>query len=184
MERLNDKKRNIPYILGARMRKVKEIREIIEENYDLKTFKEVYPESQLSKAPAPLSVKDIKVGNHRYILCYNSREARKDAADREAIVMSLREKIERNTKSLIGNKGYRKYLKIERETVKLNENKIETEAKFDGMWVLQTNMDWSSDKIALKYKELWQVEHLFRDFSGVPTGEEYFTYKTNLSQMQ
>jgi transposase len=167
VESLSDKKRNIPYILGARMRKVKEIREIIEENYDLKTFKEVYPESQLSKAPAPLSVKDIKVGDHRYILCYNSREARKDAADREAIVMSLREKIERNTKSLIGNKGYRKYLKIERETVKLNENKIETEAKFDGMWVLQTNMDWSSNQIALKYKELWQVEHLFRDLKSI-----------------
>lgn len=167
VESLSGQKRNIPYILGARMRKVKEIREIIEENYDLKTFKEVYPESQLSKAPAPLSVKDIKVGNHRYILCYNSREARKDAADREAIVMSLKEKVVRDPKSLIGNKGYRKYLKIERETIKLNENKIKTEAKFDGMWVLQTNLDWSSDQIALKYKELWQVENLFRDLKSI-----------------
>lgn len=167
VERLNDKKRNIPYILGARMRKVKEIREIIEENYDLTSFKEVYPERQLSKTPAPLSVKDIKVGDRRYILCYNSREARKDAADRESIVMSLKEKVERDPKSLIGNKGYRKYLKMERDMVKINENKIETEAKFDGMWVLQTNMDWSNDKIALKYKELWQVENLFRDLKSI-----------------
>lgn len=167
VERLNDKKRNIPYILGARMRKVKEIREIIEENYDLTSFKEVYPERQLSKAPAPLSVKDIKVGDRRYILCYNSREARKDAADRESIVMSLKEKVERDPKSLIGNKGYRKYLKMERNMVKIDENKIETEAKFDGMWVLQTNMDWSNDKIALKYKELWQVENLFRDLKSI-----------------
>lgn len=39
---LSDKKRNIPYILGTRMRKVKEIKEIIESHIDIDTFTEVY----------------------------------------------------------------------------------------------------------------------------------------------
>ncbi len=33
--------------------------------------------------------------------------------------------------------------------------------------MLKTNTDLPSDKIALKYKELWQVEHLFRDMKSI-----------------
>ena len=37
------------------------------------------------------------------------------------------------------------------------------ESRFDGKWVLKTNMDLSPEQIALKYKELWMVERVFRD---------------------
>lgn len=161
---LGGKKRNIPYILGARMRKVKEI---IESHIDIDTFTEVYPESRLSKAPAPLKVSEVKVGDRRYILCYNSREARKDAADRKAILESLKEKVKKNPGSLIGNKGYRKYLKIDTGTVKVDDNKIASSSKFDGLWVLQTNKEWSAERVALKYKQLLQIEHLFRDLKSI-----------------
>ena len=56
--------------------------------------------------------------------------------------MSLREKLASDPKSLVGNKGFRKYLSIDRETVSLNEGKIEEEARFDGKWVLRTNTDF------------------------------------------
>ena len=46
----------------------------------------------------------------RYIVCLNDDEARKDAADREAIVAALREQLRNGDKSLVGNKGYRRYL--------------------------------------------------------------------------
>ncbi len=36
------------------------------------------------------------------------------AADRQAILDSLQEKLKSNPKSLVGNKGYRKYLKLDR----------------------------------------------------------------------
>jgi hypothetical protein len=36
--------------------------------------------------------------------------------------------------------------------------KVEEEARFDGKWVLRTNTNLSAEKVALKYKELWQVE--------------------------
>jgi len=46
-------------------------------------------------------------------------------------------------------------------------DKVEYEALFDGKWVLTTNMDLAADKVALKYKELWQVERVFRDVKSI-----------------
>ncbi len=155
--------RRLSYILGVRMRKVKQARLLLAANQDISTYEEVYPESKKSKAQAPLKVKEVTIDGRRYILCYNSRQARKDKADRESILESLREKITSNAGSLIGNKGYRKYLKIDKKSVTINEEKIKSEAIFDGKWVLQTNLPWPARDIALKYKELWQVEHVFRD---------------------
>jgi transposase len=97
----------------------------------------------------------------------NSKQARKDAEDRKAIVESLQEQIKKGPKSLIGNKGYRKYVKLKGESVLIDENKIEADARFDGKWVLKTNTNFSSEQIALKYKELWQVEQVFRDIKSI-----------------
>jgi len=167
ISQLENDKRKLPYILGARMRKVSEIKTAIAAHQDLSTYKEVYAEKSDSKSPAPLKVKDVYVDSRRYILCYNSRQARKDAEDRKAIVESLTERLKSNPKSLVGNKGYRKYMKISRDTVELNEDKINSEAVFDGKWVLQSNLDWPAEKIALKYKELLQVEQVFRDIKSI-----------------
>ena len=157
--------RKIPYIFGARMRKVKEIREEVLSHPG--RYREVRPEGVLSKDPAPLKVKEVTLNNKRYIVCLNPKQARKDARDRQVITDSLQEKIKSNPKSLIGNKGYRKYLKIERESVSLNQDKIQWESRFDGKWVLVTNTDLSAEEAALKYKELWQVEQVFRDVKSI-----------------
>ena len=158
-------KEKIPYILGARMRKVKEIRQDVLSRAG--RYREVYPEGLTSKDPSPLKVKEVLVDGRRYLVCLNERQARKDAADRRAIIDALSEKIKENPKSLVGNKGYRKYLKIDRDTVSLNEQKIEEEKRFDGKWVLKTNTALTAEQVALKYKELWQVEQVFRDMKSV-----------------
>ena len=155
--------RKLSYILGVRMRKVKDARMLIANNQDTSTYEEVNCERNESKTPAPLKVKEVILDERRYVICYNSKQARKDKADREAILESLKEKLKGGAKSLIGNKGYRKYLKVDKETVEIDEQKIESESIFDGKWVLQTNLNWPPKEIALKYKELWQVEHVFRD---------------------
>jgi hypothetical protein len=72
-------------------------------------------------------------------LCRNEEEARKDAHDREAIVTSLREALRRGEKSLVGNKGYRRYLRAEGKAFSVDEKRIEEEARYDGTWVLRTN---------------------------------------------
>lgn len=153
--------RKIPYILGTRMRRVNEIKfEVLSRSG---SYSEVYPEGLTSKDPAPLKVKEVLHSEKRYIVCLNTRQARKDAADRDAIIASLKEQLKKGPKSLVGNKGYRKYLKLDKDSAHIDMHKVKYESRFDGKWVLTTNTDLPSEKIALKYKELWQVERVFRD---------------------
>jgi transposase len=49
----------------------------------------------------------------------------------------------------------------------MDQAKIEYESRFDDKWVLIANTDLSADQVALKYKALWQVEHVFRDVKSV-----------------
>ena len=96
------------------------------------------------------------------MVCLNQEEARKDAHDRETIVASLREQLKQGDKSLVGNRGFRKYLKQAKSKFEIDEKKIKQEARYDGKWVLRTNTDLSAADVALKYKQLWMVEHVFR----------------------
>jgi transposase len=165
MEKLEYPDRHIYYILGARLRKVNEIKRDVLSRPG--RYKEVYAEGKRSKDPAPLKVKEVRVNGNRYIVCVNTKQARKDAADRKAIIDSLTERIKKGPKNMIGNKGYRKYLKVTHGSITVDQDKIAAEAKFDGKWVLKTNTDLSTEKVALRYKELWQVEHLFRDLKSI-----------------
>jgi transposase len=158
-------KEHIPYILGARMRRVKEIREEVLRRAG--RHHEVHPEGVSPEDPSPLKVKEVIVNDRRYIVCLNAKQARKDAADRQAIIDSLSEKLKTNPKSLVGNKGCRKYLTMHRDAVTLNEAKIKEEERFDGKWVLKTNTALTAQQAALKYKELWQVEQVFRDMKSI-----------------
>ena len=158
-------KEEIPYILGARMRKMKEIRDEVFSRAG--RYREVHPEGSSARDPSPLKVKEVMVDGRRYIVCLNEKQARKEAADRQAIIHSLQEKLRSNPRSLVGNKGYRKYLKLDRDSVALDQNKIEKEGRFDGKWVLRTNTSLPAQRVALRYKELWQVEQVFRDMKSI-----------------
>src|SRR5690349_11905813 len=58
-----------PYILGARMRRCKEVREQVLS--DRGRFRVVHPKSPGPKDPAPLKVKDVQVEGRRYVVCVN-----------------------------------------------------------------------------------------------------------------
>ncbi len=171
---LQKKVRDVRYILGARMRLVKEIRAVVLS--DTSTFESVYGPKQTSKNPSPLEVKEVKVQSRRYLVCRNEDQARKDLADRETIVKSLREQLKRGDKSLVGNKGYRKYLKTPSggQHFKIDEDKVRDETKYDGIWVLQTDLDISSKDVALRYKELWMVESIFRTIKSILANRPIF----------
>lgn len=158
--------RDMPYILGSRMRKTKEVRDDVLSRPG--RYREVYPEkTEGTKGPSPLKVKEVWVNDHRYIICLNEKQARKDANDRQLIIESLKEQLKKGPKALVGNRGYRKYLKLDGKDITINEAKIEEEARYDGKWVLRTNTDLPADMVALKYKELWQVEQVFRDMKSI-----------------
>jgi transposase len=155
--------REIPYILGSRMRKTKEVREEVLSRPG--RYKEVRPMG--TQGPCPLKVKEVWVADRRYIVCLNEKQARKDEQDRQLIVDSLKEQIKKGPKALVGNRGYRKYVKMDSDHVAIDEAKIEEESQYDGKWVLRTNTDLPAEEVALKYKELWQVEQAFRDMKSI-----------------
>jgi len=157
---------NWKYILGARMRRQNEVRQQVLGRAG--AYKEVVPERINVKDPAPLKVKEVWEGERRYVVCLNEEQRRKDAFDRKAIVDHLREQLKRGEKTLVGNKGYRKYLRTSgKQRFAIDEKKIKAEARYDGKWVLRTNMDLPADEIALKYKQLWMVEDIFRTMKSI-----------------
>ncbi len=154
------------YILGARMRAVKEVREKV--LADRGRYHEVTPERRRAKDPSPLKVKEVLIQDRRYVVCLNEEQRRKDAADRQAIVEHLREQLKQGDKELIGNKGYRKYLQVKSaEHFSIDEAKVKAEARYDGQWVLQTSLADEPKMIALAYKELWMVEDMFRTMKSI-----------------
>ena len=101
------------YILGARLRGTREVRETVLR--DSGRFVTVEVERQRPD-PMELRVKEVKVGgrgkgSRRYVVCHNPEQAAKDAATRAALLASLEEKLRSGAKNLIANKGYRRYLK-------------------------------------------------------------------------
>jgi transposase len=131
-------------------------------------YAEVYPKSDDPDDPSPLKVKEVWVEEQRrYVVCVNQDQAVKDRYDREAVVAALHQALRQGDKSLVGNKGYRKYLSSGGQAFAVDEDKVRTEARYDGKWVLTTNTDLPAREVALKYKQLWMVEAVFRSMKSL-----------------
>jgi len=153
------------YILGVRMRSSTEAKAVVAR---AGRYAEVQPNSDKRDDPSPLKVKEVWVEDaRRYVVCLNEDQATKDRHDREAVVASLRDALSKGDKSLVGNKGYRKYLRAGGKQFAVDEDKIKEEARYDGKWVLTTNMDLPPAEVALKYKQLWMVEDVFRSMKSL-----------------
>jgi transposase len=152
-------KREWRYILGVRMRSSTEAKAVLGR---AGRYAEVHPKSTDPDAPSALKVKEVWVeGQRRYVVCVNEDQAAKDRYDREAVVAALHEALRRGDKSLVGNRGYRKFLRSGGQQFAVDEDKVKQEARYDGKWVLTTNTDLPACEVALKYKQLWMVEAVF-----------------------
>jgi hypothetical protein len=142
----------IGYILGARMRRVKQVSaEVLTRGG---RYQQVRPN---------LHVKEVRVEGRHYVVCLNREEAERDAAVRQAILEKLEAKLRQGATGLVGNRGYRRFLKARGGGFEIDRDKATTDARYDGKFVLRTNLDLPADEVALRYKELWRVERLFRD---------------------
>jgi transposase len=156
----------VRYIVGVRMRRQKEVNTSVLGSR-ARWFESV-PERSNAKDPAPLKVKEVWVEERRYIVCLNEEERRKDAHDREAIVAHLKEQLRNGDKSLIGNKGYRRYLKVEGSShFVIDEKQVKAEERYDGIWVLRTNTVYNTETVAHVYKALWTVEDIIRTSKSI-----------------
>jgi len=154
--------RKLKYILGARERSDAVVRKIVLENDD--PFVPLLIERK--RGETQLFVKQVKLESVRYVVCRNEKEAEKDRKDREAIVVALDAQLKKGDKALIGNSAYRRYLrKVGAKggrSFEIDAGKLAEEARFDGIFVLRTNAKVTPLQAVLRYRDLLQVEDLFR----------------------
>jgi hypothetical protein len=157
--------RGLEYILGCRERSSKEIYEVV-----LKDAKPSIP-LVIPRARRPdteLEAKEVLVGAHRYIVCRNLDEARRDANVREAVLRSLRVALRDGDKSLVGNSAYRRYLKTpDEQHFEIDDKRVTQDAQYDGLYILRTNTALNPLAVMLRYRELLKVEDIFRTTKSI-----------------
>src|SRR5437868_6896015 len=129
--------RKLEYVLGVRERSSAEVRStVIDDQTPFVPL--VVP--RVSGELTELEAKQVKIGNRRYIVCRNLAEARRDAEQRSAILDGLRAKLAQGDKALVGNSGFRRYLKtVSAEHFAVDETRVAKDARFDGLYMLRTN---------------------------------------------
>jgi hypothetical protein len=150
--------RKLLYLLGTRERTDKVVRDVV-----LADSEPCVPLTITRRGhEIDYEAKAVTVGGARYILCRNHQEAERDAADRAAILAKLAQHLKKGDKALIGNTGFRRFLKTEGSHFAIDPAKAEADARFDGVFVLRTNTDLDPLAAMLRYKQLWTVEATFR----------------------
>ena len=160
--------RRLEYILGARERSDAIAKAVVLKNKDPLVPLLI----ERKRGETQLFVKEVTVEGRRYIVCRNEAEAEKDRRDRQAIVAALQDALRRGEKALIGNTAYRRYLRKSgaargERVFEIDVGKLAEEARFDGIFVLRTNADVTPLQAVLRYRELLQVEQLFRQSKAV-----------------
>ena len=156
------------YILGVRMRSSKEFQEQVLAAEGERT--QIALQRAWKRAALELEVQEVLVQDaddpgrsRRYVLCRNEEQARRDKQLRAEIVEQLQAKLPGGAKGLVGNREYRRYLQQRGKGFVLDEAKIASEERYDGLWALRVRADLSASEAVRKYKELWRVERCFRE---------------------
>src|SRR3954470_21979588 len=148
------------YILGMRERGSKEVLQLVladpAPSVPLVIPREGPPDTELQ-------AKEVRVGTRRYIVCRNLVEAAEAARTRAAVVATLRARLKKGDKALVGNSAYRRYLKTpDQQHFSIDEDRVAEDARYDGLYVLRTNTRLPPLTVMLRYRELLVVEQLFR----------------------
>ena len=111
-----------------------------------------------------LWVKEVSAEGRRYVVCRNEAEAEKDARRPARHRRRPRAATGRGDKALIGNSAYRRYLRrtATGQAFEIDPGKLADEARYDGIFVLRTNARITPLQAVLRYRDLLQVEDLFR----------------------
>jgi hypothetical protein len=157
--------RGLEYILGVRERNSKEVYDVVL-NDPKPSVSLVIPRCQ--HPDTELEAKNVWVGERRYVVCRNIAEAKRDAEVREAVLRSLRESLRGGDKSLVGNSAYRRYLKTpDDKHFQIDDRRVAEDARYDGLYVLRTNMRLDALAVMLRYRELLKIEDIFRTTKSI-----------------
>jgi len=145
------------YIVGMKMRGLLEVREQV-----LKRA------GRYREVKHNLWVKEVWVGERRYVVCLNPERADKDRQDRQAILEKLETKLATGgVKRLISNRGYRRFLKVTKGAAQIDAARAKADERYDGKYVLRTTTELSAPEVAQAYKQLTWIERLWRELKEV-----------------
>lgn len=130
-----------------------------------------------------LQVKEVIVGegmrSRRYVLCFNPQEAERQKHHRNALLLQLEAELtslkhiskgshSRRVCELRASKRYGRFLRIdERGRPHINVEKVRSEEKLDGKFVVHTSDDsLTPADVALGYKQLARVEEAWRSLKS------------------
>ncbi len=140
------------FILGCRMRRQKEVSDAV-----------LARAGRFHTVADNLEVKEVVVDGRRYVVCRNPDEARKDARARSAILAKLEATLAHGPKAVIGNKGFARFVRVQKGSVSIDLAAVEADARYDGKFVLRTSTALPAAEVARAYKSLWRVERTFRE---------------------
>ncbi len=112
---------------------------------------------------------ETKKDNTRLIIGYTDERARKDRYNRDKGIKRLRSAYKSGTitKKDINKRGYNKFLELsENVTVKISEDRIRDDEKWDGLKGYITNTHLPADEVCKQYNELWVIERAYRITKG------------------
>lgn len=157
-ENLKELERNgFQYIVGARIRSQK--KEITEKLFQKEHYNDIEEGIKVQEIVHPFG---------RLIATYSEKRAKKDKHDREKaldkLIRRMNKKKTINAADFLTNYGYKRLLKIEGEShFIVDEEKVASEAKYDGLHGVITNSDNLGALEAIEqYKQLWRIEEAFR----------------------
>ncbi len=178
--------RGLEYILGARERTDRLVRAVVlaDEGAFTPLLVERANGAGWRHASNQLFAKEVRHAGRRYIVCRNEAEAEKDRSDRQTIIAGLEQQLRRGDKAPIGfgacsEPAYRRYLRRVATpgpqggkgkpgpAFEIDAGKLAEEARYDGIFVLRTNARITPLQAMLRYRELLEVETLFRKTKSV-----------------
>lgn len=111
------------------------------------------------------SYKIVEYKGRKIICTYSAKRAKKDAFEREKLVNKAKVWLENPGKyKQVKKRGAGRFVSTDEEgaPIKLDQEKIEQDSKYDGFKAVATTTDLPVEQVLAKYSDLFEVEHAFR----------------------
>lgn len=162
---------NYRYVIGVPARKCKEARDIV-----LKRG------GRYHQVKVNLWIKEVRVNEKRYIVCFNPGEKRRDEYRREELIQKLEAELKRlnpetkEAQKLLVHPVKSRYLKkLKNGKIRMVKKKIVEAARYDGRYVLVTNeTELSNEEVAVTYRRLQRIEQSFRSLKSLEKMEPVY----------
>lgn len=151
------------FIIGCKLGTMKSTEK--EALYDLSKFTWI--------VPGALAVLETRTADgDRLIVTWSMVRAERDVKTRNDILAKIQKKLgskkQVNTKTLVSNTNYHKFLKgLDGGKPEVNQEAIDADSKSDGFFGIVTNVaDMEARDVVTNYKELWKIEDAFGEIKG------------------